>query len=164
MNVVVGWMLANSILKIAFDEKIYIKPAKLNCLVYLVYSNYLYSTGKSLFNEEFVKTKEGPILPSIHMKFGSYRSKSIKNFATSFGGLVLNIVCNDDCFISSVFYIWNCYKYVDDDELVNFINNSDAVLNSKNDYIFTDYNTLDEKIKRYEEGINTTKNFIRKTI
>ena len=42
MNIIYGWNIANSILIKSFKDKIYITPLKLNCLVYLLYSEYLY--------------------------------------------------------------------------------------------------------------------------
>ena len=63
MNVVCGWNVANSILKKSFEEENYITPLKLNCLVYLLYSEYLYLNGDILCNELFVKTEFGPVLP-----------------------------------------------------------------------------------------------------
>ena len=43
-----GWVVANSILKKSFEENIYITPLKLNYLVYLLYSNYLYNKNEKL--------------------------------------------------------------------------------------------------------------------
>ena len=42
MDIVCGRDIANSILKKSFEEEKYITPLKLNCLVYLLYTEYLY--------------------------------------------------------------------------------------------------------------------------
>ena len=46
MDVISGWHAANSILKKSFEEKNYVTLFKLNCLVYLIYSEYLYLHGE----------------------------------------------------------------------------------------------------------------------
>lgn len=81
MNVVCGWNVANSILKKSFEEENYITPLKLNCMVYLLYSEYLYLTGEKLFNEFFEKTKYGPVVPSIYSKFETLKNNVITRYA-----------------------------------------------------------------------------------
>ena len=80
MNIIYGCHIANSILKKSSKDKIHITPLKLNCLLYLLYSEYLYLTGESLFNETFIKTTKGPIVPSVYYNLISYEKTLINNY------------------------------------------------------------------------------------
>ena len=122
MNIVCSWHVANTFIKKAFEEGIYFTPLKLNCLIYLLYSNYLYNTGKALFNEPFLKTSKGPILVNIEAKFGSFKERKIFEYAKDSTGTVY-LLSGDD-FLASLLYIWNLYKNMSDIEMLTFLNNT----------------------------------------
>ena len=146
MNFTCGWYVANSILKRSFEDKIYITSLKLNCLLYLLYSDYLYRYGNKLFNELFVKTSIGPCIPSVCSKFDCFGNDVIDNYAKDAVGRVL--VVNGDNFNECLSYVWNTYKYMDDNEILDLVNNFNAVYKKKIDQCLNDVDILDDEIKR----------------
>ena len=110
MEIICGWHVANSILKKSFEEEKYITPLKLNYLVYLLSSEYLYKNGKNLFNEVCEKTKLGPVVPSIYCKFNSYRNKVITTYASDASGRTRGIHSHE--FDNLLSCVWEKYKNI----------------------------------------------------
>ena len=130
MDVICGWNVANSILKKSFEEENYITPLKLNCMVYLLYSEYLYLTGEKLFNEFFEKTKFGPVVPSIYSKFGILKNNVITRYAKDALGKI--ICARNDKFNECLSHIWEKYKNFSDDTILFYVESGIAV--SKKQY------------------------------
>ena len=74
-------IIANTILMLAFEEKISVTPMKLQRLIYFIYKDFLKTTETKLFNEKFETWKYGPVLLSIYYEFGGFKSKPIDKFA-----------------------------------------------------------------------------------
>ena len=62
-------IIANRFIRQAKVEDVYLSPLKLQCLVYLLYRQYLKKTKMTLFKELFVAGKNGPILLSLQAAF-----------------------------------------------------------------------------------------------
>lgn len=120
MEVICSWNIANVFLKKSFKEGIYIAPLKLNFLIYLLYSHYLYNTGEKLFSEFFIKTNEGPLLANIKAKIGNFNNNVITKYAKDAVGNTYGV--NGDMLKAILDFIWNLYKYMDDHELLLFLN------------------------------------------
>lgn len=157
MNIICGWRVANSILKKSFNDKdnIFITPLKLNCLIYLLYSNYLYKTGVELFNESFFKTVNGPVLSSVEFKFGCFKNNVITKFAKDSLGKIFFVV--GDEFEKSLSYIWSSYKYMDDMEILDFVNNMDAIREKRVSDLIMVSDILDDEIKRNNKLLENAK-------
>ena len=119
MYIMRAWNIANSILIKSFNDKIYITPLKLNCLIYLLYGEYLYLTGEVLFNDLMMKSDKGPLAFSIYEKFGSYRNNAIKSYARDAKDKVIYAKSEkiDEC----LNYIWEKYKNKTEDEILSYI-------------------------------------------
>lgn len=160
MEVICGWHIANSILKKSFDDEIYITPLKLNCLVYLLYSKYLYLTGDKLFNEVFEKTKLGPIVPSIYSKFGTLKNNIITRYARESTGKIIYAKNNklDECLLQ----IWEKYKNVSDDTIL--LTALSGMYISKINYgeLLKDNEILTDEIYRSEFELERAKNYKKK--
>ena len=70
-------IIANTILMLAFEEKISVTPMKLQRLIYFIYKDFLKTTETKLFNEKFETWKYGPVLLSIYYEFGGFKSKQM---------------------------------------------------------------------------------------
>ena len=145
MDLICGWYVANSIIGESFKDKIFITPLKLNILIYLLYSNYLFKTGNKLFNELFIKTKNVPILPSVEFKFGCYKNKIITDFAKDSLGKIYMV--NSFYFNECLSYIWDNYKYMDNYELLLLISKMDVISQIKENGILSDADILDNEIE-----------------
>lgn len=143
-----GWLVANSILKKSFEDNIYITPLKLNYLVYLLYSNYLYRTGENLFNEPFEKTYLGPVVPTVQFKFGSFKKNKIDEYAKDALGNIKYV--KGDMFDNILNYIWDTYKYMSDVEIFILINNGDFYSNKKIGEVLSDTDILEDEKNRNE--------------
>ena len=119
MYIMRAWNIANSILIKSFKDKIYITPLKLNCLIYLLYGEYLYLTGEILFNDLIMKSDKGPLVFSIYEKFGSYRNDVIKRYARDAKDKI--IYAKSEKFDECLNYVWEKYKNKSEDEILSYI-------------------------------------------
>ena len=111
-------IIANTILMLAFEEKISVTPMKLQRLIYFIYKDFLKTTETNLFNEKFETWKYGPVLLSIYYEFGGFKSKPIDKFARDANGNVIVIDLNYDSQINeSILKNWNKYKRLNGIEL-----------------------------------------------
>lgn len=111
-------IIANTILMLAFEEKISVTPMKLHRLIYFIYKDFLKTTETKLFNKKFETWKYGPVLLSIYYEFGGFKSKPIDKFARDANGNVIVIDLNYDSQINeSILKIWNKYKRLNGIEL-----------------------------------------------
>lgn len=160
MNIVTGCVVANSILLKSFNEEVYIKPLKLNYLIYLLYSNYLYKTGEKLFTEPFVVTSRCPIVSSVHYKFSCFKNNVINKFSKDSMG---NVFCaQGEEYNKHLDEVWNKYKYYNEEELFNLINKENgayynAKVNKQN--IIYDIDILDEMINKEEKVLKKAKEY-----
>lgn len=157
MEIICSWNIANTFLKRAFEEKLYFTKYKLNYLIYLLYSHYLYNTGQKLFSEIFIKTNEGPVLVNIESKFGGFNNNVITKYARDSKGNIYGI--DGDTLKVSLDYIWNLYKYISDDELLNFLNNNYSFSNKRDDEIITDIDILENEIRINEKLLEKAKGY-----
>jgi len=147
-NVICGWNIANSFLKKSFEERISITITKLNCLVYLLYSDYLYLFNCKLCNETFIKTDNGPVLPTIYAKFSSFGESIINRFACDSTGRIFMIKNTTD-FENRLGYIWDWYKNISDVEMLDFVNQ--LIGEKANGQHLYDIDILEAEINRREE-------------
>jgi len=161
-NIICGWNIANSIIKKSFEERIYITPLKLNCLVYLLYSNYLFKTGEKLFNEPFIKNKNGPIVPTIDYKFSCFENNIITKYAKDACGKIIFI--NFNCLEKILLDIWNSYKNMSDIELLTFINETSSIFKKENNEIIYDIEILDDETKRNQVSLEYAKDIRKKLL
>ena len=151
-----GWLIANSILKKSFKDNILITSLKLNFLVYLLYSNYLYTKNEKLFTEMFVKTNIGPVLPTIEFKFSSFKEEKIDKYAYDATGSIKYVTSYE--FEEILNYIWDAYKYYSEIELYNIIVNEREYYSTRiNDCINDESILKDEKSRngiKYEKKLN----------
>lgn len=160
MNVVCGWNVANSILKKSFEEENYITPLKLNCMVYLLYSEYLYLTGEKLFNEFFEKTKFGPVVPSIYSKFGTLKNNVITRYAKDANDRIMFV--RNDKFEECVSHIWEKYKNFSDDTILFYVESGVAVSNKQYGELLSDSDILQAEIYRNEFELKQAKSYVKK--
>lgn len=160
MNVICSWNVANSFIKKSFEERIYITPQKLNYLIYLLYSDYLFQTGEKLFNEEFIKTDKGPVLPNVEFKFGCFKNNVITEYATDAVGKIF--VVSSSFFEERLSLIWNRHKNVSDMEILNFINSTSTILEKENGDYLTDVEILDDEVKRNALSLEKAKLYRKK--
>jgi len=148
MDVICGWNVANAFLKKSFEERIYVTPLKINCLVYLLYSDYLFKSGETLFSEPFIKTEKGPVLSTVEAKFGSFKNNIISKYAKDAKGHICGV--NGELFDEELLFIWNKYKNMSDIEILKFINRSEVFHKKEIDDIISDEEILEDEIKRNE--------------
>ena len=103
-------IIANTILMLAFEEKISVTPMKLQRLIYFIYKDFLKTTETKLFNEKFETWKYGPVLLSIYYEFGGFKSKPIDKFARDANGNVIVIDLNYYSQFNEII-LKNCKKY-----------------------------------------------------
>ena len=161
MNVVCGWYVANSILKKSFEEKNYITPLKLNCLVYLLSSEYLYLNGECLSNELFEKTKYGPVLPSIYFKFNSFGNRVITKYAKDATGKIIHI--NGIKFDESLLHIWEKFKNIDDATIISYIGSGSNYSKKEMDRTISEREMLMDEIDRQEKTLEKAKVYTKNT-
>jgi len=160
MDIVCGWHIANSILKKSFEEENYITPLKLNCLVYLLYSEYLYLNGDILCNELFVKTEFGPVLPSIYSKFSSFGNKVITKYAKDSKGKASGV--NGDAFDECLSHVWAKFKNVDDISTLSYIKSGLGYSRREDEDILRENDMLMDEISRKEKELEKAKSYIKK--
>lgn len=117
MNLIVGALVANSIIKKSIEDKHLITPVILYSLVFLVYCDYYIRYNKKLFNEQFIKTEQGLILPSLCYKFNCYGNDVIKTFSKNAKYEVTYIT--DKEFNKSLNNIWYNYKDLEESKLIS---------------------------------------------
>ena len=160
MNVVCGWNVANSILKKSFEEENYITPLKLNCMVYLLYSEYFYLTREKLFNEFFENTKYGPVVPSIYSKFGTLKNNVITRYAKDANDRIMFV--RDDKFEECVSHIWKKYKNFSDDTILFYVESGIAVSKKQYGELLSDSDILQTEIYRNEFELKQAKSYEKK--
>lgn len=152
--------VANSIIRKykLIDERI--TPLRLHCLVYLIYSNYLYNSGKSLFNEPFVIDNGCPKIPNLWYKFDCYQNKAIKSYAINSIEEVLFVNEEDNIFNYCLNDLMNKYWNYCDIDLLNYIKNEgDLINNYKDGDIINISDILEDEIKRNEKILVRAKKF-----
>ena len=160
MEIICGWYVANSILKKSFEEKNYITPLKLNCLIYLLYSGYLYLNENRLFNEVCEKTKLGPIVPSIYYKFNIFGNKVITKYAKDAKGRIMGI--SSDTFDECLSRVWEKFKNMDDGTILSYIESGCRYSKREIGEILTDVDMLIDEISRKEKELENAKSYIKK--
>lgn len=160
MNIIYGWNIANSILIKSFKDKIYITPLKLNCLVYLLYSEYLYLTGEPLLTETFIKTAKGPIVPSIYYKFISYENYVINNYIKDAKGKVTYV--KDGIFDECLIRIWGVFKNKSDYDILSYIEDGNEYSKKNNEEQLNDIDILNDILTRKEKELENAKSYIKK--
>ncbi|MCI5997986.1 MAG: DUF4065 domain-containing protein [Peptoniphilaceae bacterium] len=139
--------VANTFLKCGFNENIDISPMKLQKLIYILYKEYLQSTGKKLFEESFSVWKYGPVLVSVYNEFESYQSKPIKEFYfVSDQYMTVDFNSSDD--FKAVFdNVWETYKNFDGVSLSALTHSEDTAWDKariRNDEYLLDLDILEE--------------------
>lgn len=160
MNVICSWHVANGFMEKSFEERICITPQKLNHLIYLLYSDYLFQTGEKLFNEEFIKTDKGPILPNVEFKFGSFKNNVITGYAKDALGKIF--VVSSPFFKERLSLIWNRYKDMSDMEILNYINSTSTTLEKENKDHISDMEILEDEVKRNTLLLEKVKSYRKK--
>jgi len=160
MEVICGWYIANSILKKSFEEKNYITPSKLNSLVYLLSSEYLYLNGESLSNELFEKTKHGPVIPSIYFKFNSFGNRVITEYAKDSTGKIIHI--NGMKFDECLSHIWEKFENIDDVTILSYIESGRGYSKKEVDTTISEREMLMDEISRQEEKLEKAKSYTKK--
>lgn len=162
MDIICGWHVANSILQKSFEEENYITPQKLNFLVYLLCSEYLYLYGTGLFNEVCEKTELGPVVPSVYYKFNSFRNKFITRYAQDASGKTKGI--NSEEFDECLSRVWEKFKNMDDDTTLSYIESGSGYSRKNLGEILTEDDMLMDEISRKEEELENAKSYIKKLI
>lgn len=160
MEIICGWHAANSILEKSFEEENYITPLKLNYLVYLLSSEYLYLNGEGLFNEVCEKTEFGPVVPSVYYKFNSFRNKVITNYAQDASGRTKGI--SSDVFDECLSCVWEKFKNMDEDTTLSYIESGNCYSRKELGEILTEADMLMDEISRREEELEVAKSYIKK--
>ena len=158
MDIICSWNVANSFIRLSFVEKNYINYEKLNYLIFLLYSNYLYNTGEKLFNEHFMKADKGFYLININSKFGVWGGQPIKGYASDAMGKV-KYVSNNDIFNRCLIYIWNLYKNMSATELLLFLENNYPCLKKKPCTVINDIDILNDEININEKVLEKAKGY-----
>ena len=156
MNIISSWYIANNFIKKSLEEKNYITTLKLNCLIYLLYSSYLYKYEEKIFVENFIKTEKGPVLPNINFKFGCFKDKVITKYAKDSSGNIITLKEFGE-FELELSYIWNKYKNMSDIEILHIVNKGIMISNKNNNEIINDKEILADEIKRNEEILKRRK-------
>lgn len=157
MDIICGWHIANSILEKSFEEENYITPLKLNCLAYLLYTEYLYLNGDILCNELFVKTEFGPVLPSIYSKFHSFGNKVITKYARDSKGKARGV--NGDLFNECLSHVWAKVKNVDDISTLSYVESGLGYSRREDEDILRENDMLMDEISRKEKELEKAKSY-----
>lgn len=143
-------IIANTVLMLAFEEKISVTSMKLQKLIYFIYKDFLKTTETKLFNEKFETWKYGPVLPSIYYEFSGFKSRPIDKFARDANGNVIVIDLNYDSQINeSILKIWNKYKRLNGIELSQLTHSSNSAWSKAQNNGLDTLN--DEDIKNEQE-------------
>lgn len=160
MEIICGWHAANSILEKSFKEENYITLLKLNYLVYILCSEYLYLNGAGLFSEVCEKTELGPVVPSIYYKFNSFRNKVITEYGKDASGKIKGI--SSDEFDECLSYVWEKFKNMDEDTTLSYIESGSCYSRKELGEILTKTDMLMDEISRREEELENAKSYIKK--
>ena len=160
MEIICGWHIANSILEKSFEEENYITQFKLNYLVYLLCSEYLYLWYEGPVNERFQKTETGPILPSIYAKFCSCKNKTITNYAKDASGKARGL--NGELFNDCLIRVWENYKNISDIEILSYIESGSGYARREIGDALTESDMLIDIISRKEEELENAKSYLKK--
>lgn len=150
--------VANSILLRAKKENVSMTPKKLYCLVYLLYSDVLYRYGTKLFNEPFLITEEGPVVPSLYYKFNSYGNKKIKNYASSAFGETFYV--NNNNFNKCLDELWFYYINYSENELFDVVTSNNSAYSKtikNNSDIINDFDILSIEISKNKKILERAK-------
>lgn len=79
--------VANTVLRKASEDGAEVTCLKLQGILYFFALHYVKITNKRLFNENFETWTHGPVLPSVHRKFGSHGVEPIKGYAKDAAGV-----------------------------------------------------------------------------
>ena len=151
--------VANSILRKYIENNIDITPLRLHCLIYLLYSNYLYHEGV-LFNESFILDNGIPKLPNLSYKFDCYQNKAIKSYAVNSIEEVLFVKEEDNIFNYCLNDLINKYWNYCDIDLLNYIKSECNLINSyKDSDVINVSDILEDEIKRNEKILVKAKKF-----
>ncbi len=101
--------LANTIIKLAQNEKINLSPMKLQKLLYYIYKEYLKRYNTPLFSDRFETWRYGPVIRSVYDEFKQYGSNSIEEYAKDTAGNAYVIKLDDNA--GFIMDVWNKYKY-----------------------------------------------------
>ena len=143
--------VANTILSTMNKKNIQITPSQLYSIIYLIYAEYLYLTGKKLFNELFEVTKEGPILPSVYFKFNSYGDKTIKSEAPDARNNVFLITDENKVFNYCLNHVISLYELYYPQELNEIITKKNSAYDKaikSNSKVLSDDDILKEFIEQ----------------
>ena len=151
--------VANSILrKFELNNK-NITPLRLYCLVYLIYSNYLYN-NVILFDETFIMEDGIPKLPYIWYKFECYKNKPIKSYALNAIEEIVYISDDNNDFKLCLDEIFIKYMDYSDKDLLNYIRSEGNLINNYSDGEMLNFSDiLDDEIKRHEKILVKAKKF-----
>lgn len=111
-------IIANTVLKLSFSQKIPVTPMKLQKIMYFIYKDYLKATSKKLFSDSFECWQFGPVLSSIYYEFKSFGGNPITKFARdSLGNVSVVDIDNASNIAQSIKRIWDKYKSYSGSEL-----------------------------------------------
>ena len=115
--------------------------------------------GNVLFNELFIKTKDGPVLPSVEYKFGCLKNNFITNYGKDSLGKIF--IMKGDSFLECLSFIWNNYKNMSDIEILDVVNGFEVIKKMDIDDVLRIEDILDDEIRRNELVLESAK--MRKT-
>lgn len=155
MDIICGWHIANSILAKSFKDKIYIDYLKLNYLVYILYSDYLYWTGKKLSNETIVKRTNGPVMASIYQKFSCYGKDVIESYAKDARGSVRYVT--NETFNDCLSHVWEKCKHKSNKDILSYIESGYGYSGKKIGEVLDEREMLKDVISRKEKELENAK-------
>lgn len=119
--------VCNTILLKSFEENISVTPMKLQKLVYFIFKDYLESTGKELFSEQFEAWQYGPVLSSVYSEFKSFGKERITKFAKNADGSA-TIVSPEGApeVMKSITRVWEKYKFMTGVQLSQITHSPDS--------------------------------------
>lgn len=96
--------IANTILRLSFNENISITPMKLQRLLYLIYKDYLIRMNQSLFSERFEAQNYGPSLSVIHSNFGQYYGNPITHYYKTNDAIIYQVRERESLFFKNIIF------------------------------------------------------------
>lgn len=105
--------IANRFIRQAQTEDVALSPTKLQCLIYLLYRQYLKKTKKRLFREFFVAGLNGPILLSLQTaiyEFQNFNGSKVDYFRKSDGTFEYINIVKVDQLQYAFLDVWYDYK------------------------------------------------------
>lgn len=140
-----GIVLANTILKLSFDEQNFITPMKLQKLLYFTYKQHLQKYEEKLFIEPFMKWKYGPVLESVYNMYSRYGSNPITHFCyTSIHNTTIVDMNVDSNVRESILSSWIKYRNYDAWDL-SALTHQENTAWSKADYMLNDEDIFYER-------------------